>query len=71
MHTDSANIQYMLIGVLSRTYRAESVEVQLAAKTAELEASQRRLADLESDLVEMTVSNETYRAELAALGTKV
>ena len=45
--------------------------MQLAAKTAELEASQRRLADLESDLVEMTVSNETYRAELAALGTKV
>ena len=51
--------------------KAESVEVQLAARTAELEASHRRLADLEKDLVEMTVSNETYRAQLAALGAKV
>ena len=51
--------------------KAESVEVQLAARTAELETSHRRLADLEKDLVEMTVSNETYRAQLAALGAKV
>ena len=45
------------------------MEVQLATRNAEFEASQRRLAELEKDLIEMTVSNEDYKVQVTVLKT--
>lgn len=45
--------------------------MQLSTKEAELEASQRRLSDMEKDLIDLSLSNETYRAQVATLSTKV
>lgn len=45
--------------------------MELAERSVQLEASQKRLADMESDLVEMSLSNENYRSQVANLTTKV
>ena len=44
--------------------------MQLSERTAELESSQRRLSQLEKDLVETSLANEEYRAEVARLGAQ-
>ncbi len=50
--------------------QAESLQMRLSERTAELEASQRRLSQLEKDLVETSLANENYRAEVARLGAQ-
>eukprot|EP00095_Tigriopus_kingsejongensis_P008107 maker-scaffold184_size276635-snap-gene-0.13 protein:Tk08107 transcript:maker-scaffold184_size276635-snap-gene-0.13-mRNA-1 annotation:"testis-specific gene 10 protein isoform x5" len=57
----------------SRTLEAkiESLQMEVSERMAEFEASQRRLADLEKDLVEMSFTNENYRAQVATLGTRL
>ena len=45
--------------------------MQLAERNAEFDASQRRLSDLEKDLVELSLTNETYRAQVATLSTRI
>jgi chromosome segregation ATPase len=49
----------------------ESLQAQLAARDAELAASQLRLADLERDLVEVSMANEEYRVKVANLGAQL
>ena len=49
----------------------ESLNVQLSARASELSASQLRLSTMETDLVEMTLSNERFRSEVVALSAKV
>merc|ERR1712126_615239 len=39
-------------------------------RSAELRATESRLADMEQDLIELSLANESYRSQVATLSTK-
>ncbi len=47
--------------------QVESLRMQLSERASELDSAQRRLSQLEKDLVETSLSNENYRSEVARL----
>ncbi|XP_059093802.1 uncharacterized protein LOC131888874 [Tigriopus californicus] len=51
--------------------KVESMSMELREKNAELEASHRRLSDLEKDLIEVSLLNENHRSQVATLSTRL
>jgi len=47
------------------------LKLELSTKTEELLATERRLVDMERDLIELSLTNEGYRTQIAGLNTKV
>ena len=47
--------------MINDVFQAESLKMQLSERESELAASQQRLAQMEKDLVELSLANENYR----------
>ena len=45
--------------------------MELESRETELTAASKRLADIEKELVETSVANESYRSQIAILSSKV
>ncbi len=53
--------------MFTSSLQADSLKLELAERSADLEASHRRLAQLERDLIDLSLTNETYRGRVARL----
>ena len=46
------------------TARLDQVKLELKSRTEELAAAERRMVDMERDLIEMSLANENYRSQV-------
>ena len=53
------------------TARLDQVKLELKSRTEELAAAERRMVDMERDLIEMSLANENYRSQVILLELKL